>query len=87
MSLNLKNVEAERLVRELAARTGESITDAVTESVRERLARLDADDARAADDRLGQLERISQDAAARWRLRYGATDHGDLLYGERGLPG
>jgi antitoxin VapB len=39
MAINLKNPEAERLVRELVAVTGESLTDAITESVRERLQR------------------------------------------------
>lgn len=39
MAINLKNPEAERLVRELVELTGESLTDAVTEAVRERLER------------------------------------------------
>ncbi len=38
MSLNIKNPEAHRLARELAAATGESLTEAVTVSLRERLA-------------------------------------------------
>jgi hypothetical protein len=36
MSLNIKNDETHRLVCELAARTGESMTRAVIEAVRER---------------------------------------------------
>jgi len=40
MTLNIKNAEAHRLARELAALTGESMTAAVTEAVRERLARV-----------------------------------------------
>ncbi|MBK1665855.1 hypothetical protein CKO38_15025 [Rhodospirillum rubrum] len=40
MSLTLKNEEAHRLARELAALTGESMATAVTEAVRERLDRL-----------------------------------------------
>jgi antitoxin VapB len=39
MAINLKNPEAERLVRELVQVTGESLTEAITESVRERLER------------------------------------------------
>ena len=40
MSLNIKNPETHRLAREVAARTGESLTTAVTESLRQRLAGL-----------------------------------------------
>jgi antitoxin VapB len=39
MALNIKHPEADRLARELAAQTGESITDAVLNAIRERLAR------------------------------------------------
>jgi antitoxin VapB len=38
MALSIKNPEVERLARELAAKTGESITDAVLVALRERLA-------------------------------------------------
>lgn len=86
MSLNLKNEETERLVRELMARTGENITGAITESVRERLRRLDTADAAATEERLHALEQISKDAASRWVLPYGSTDHGALLYDDKGLP-
>lgn len=37
MALNIKNEETYRLVRELAAETGETLTEAVTVAVRERL--------------------------------------------------
>jgi antitoxin VapB len=40
MALNIKDGDADRLARELAAETGESITTAVTIAVRERLERL-----------------------------------------------
>ena len=43
MSLNIKNEETYRLVRELADLTGESMTGAVTEAVRERLKRIKSD--------------------------------------------
>ena len=39
MALSIKHPEADRLARELAARTGESLTDAVVIALRERLAR------------------------------------------------
>ncbi len=40
MSLNIKDPDADRLVRALAQTTGESITQAVTVAARERLERL-----------------------------------------------
>lgn len=40
MALNIKSAEADRLARELARATGESITEAVTRAVEERLARF-----------------------------------------------
>lgn len=39
MALSIKHAEAERLARELAARTGETITEAVLVALRERLRR------------------------------------------------
>lgn len=39
MALSIKDPEADRLARELAARTGESLTEAVLVALRERLAR------------------------------------------------
>jgi antitoxin VapB len=39
MALSIKHPEADRLARELAARTGESLTDTVLEALRQRLRR------------------------------------------------
>ncbi len=40
MPFNIKDAETDRLVRELARATGESVTEAVRNAVRERMARL-----------------------------------------------
>ncbi len=40
MALSLKDPEADRLAREVAARTGETLTKAVVVALRERLTRL-----------------------------------------------
>jgi len=80
MSLNIKNEETHRMVQELAALTGESMTAAVTEAVRERLDRV---------KKKGMAERIMKIAKAsgpRWKEPYKTIDHGDLLYDEKGLP-
>lgn len=84
MSLNIKNAETYRLIRELADLTGESMTGAVTEAVRERLERL-----AAADHRAGMADRlhaIAADMRARLPDDFFDVDHGDLLYDEKGLP-
>lgn len=41
MALSIKHPQADQLARELAAETGESITDAVLVALRERLERLE----------------------------------------------
>jgi len=82
MTLNIKDPEAHELARKLAARTGESMTRAVTEALRERLARL---------SRNQQPETAAQELLAIGRrcassLKAKPVDHGSLLYDERGLP-
>ena len=83
MSLNIKNRETHRLAEELAKLTGESLTKAVTEAVRERLNRIRRDQGVGLSDR---LLRIGRDCAKRLREPYRSADHGELLYDERGLP-
>ncbi|MFZ2078221.1 MAG: type II toxin-antitoxin system VapB family antitoxin [Xanthobacteraceae bacterium] len=81
MGLNIKNDETCRLVEELAKLTGETLTGAVTQAVRERLDRLQRE--RGLADR---LLRIGKDCAAHLKEPFRSADHGDLLYDERGLP-
>jgi antitoxin VapB len=83
MSLNIKNSDAHKLARQLARLTGESMTHAVTEAVRERLQRVQGKHAAKLSDRL--LE-IGRDCAARLKEPYRSGDHGDLLYDKKGLP-
>jgi antitoxin VapB len=83
MDLNIKNGEAHRLARELADMTGESMTVAVTEALRERLERIRRE---RSNDRLAHLLAITADSAARFKEPWRSTDHGELLYDERGLP-
>jgi antitoxin VapB len=83
MGLNIKNDETYRLVEELAKLTGETLTGAVTQAVRERLDRLRRERGGALADR---LLRIGKDCAARLKEPFRSADHGDLLYDERGWP-
>ncbi len=83
MAMNIKNPETERLVQELAALTGETLTSAITEAVRERLERLRQQAGTGLADRLLAL---GKDCAAHLKEPFRSIEHGDLLYDERGLP-
>ena len=80
MSLNLKNPRAHELASELAALTGESLTESVIRSLEERLRRERGGS--MAERILAFAERFAQGMPA------GASSarHGDLLHGEDGLP-
>jgi antitoxin VapB len=83
MGLNIKNDETHRLAQELADLTGESMTEAVTKAVRERLERVRREQGFSLADRLLS---IGKDCAKHLREPYRSKEHGDLLYDERGLP-
>lgn len=83
MSLNIKNEEAHKLANQLAKLTGESMTEAVTNSLRERLDRVRNQRGSGLAERLLQ---IGRDCAAHLKEPFRSVDHGDLLYDERGLP-
>ena len=83
MSLNIKNDEATRLIRELADATGESMTEALTIAVRERLERIHAEDSR----RTERVWAIVDELRARLGETYLDQDFDALLYDETtGLP-
>jgi len=83
MALSIKNDDADRLARELAATTGETLTEAVLMALRERL----------------QRERARGQAGILHRVRRLAAEVGDMAvldrrpaeeiigYDEHGLPG
>jgi len=83
MSLNIKNPAADRLAQELASLTGESMATAVTEAVRERLLRVRREQGVALSERLLS---IGRDCASRLSEPHRSALHGDLLYGDDGLP-
>jgi antitoxin VapB len=82
VALSIKNVETDRLARELAAATGETITAAVTEAIR---IRLDAT-RRTQHGLARRLLDISESASRLSRLD-DRTDDEILGYDERGLTG
>lgn len=83
MSLNIKNPEVYKLAHELADVTGESVTAAVLQAVKERLGRV----RRETDEEFVQrwMKGIHEHRAL-WKEPYLSRNHGDLLYDERGLP-
>ena len=83
MAMNIKNDEAQKLARKLCELTGESLTAAVTEAVRERLERIQSAQGAGLADR---LLRIGKDSAAHLKEPFRSAEHGDILYDERGLP-
>lgn len=81
--LNIKDPEAHRLARALADATGESMTAAVVQALRERLERVQGARSAGLADR---LLLIGKDCARHLREPYRSADHAELLYDERGLP-
>ena len=84
MSLNIESDEILQLARELASLTGETIPEAVTVALRERLERVRHE--RKVEERLQAMRAISQRTARKLRDGPSAVEHGDFLYDERGLP-
>ena len=83
MALNIKNEEAQKLAKELSRLTGESMTAAITEAVRERLDRVRTEHGNGLADR---LLKIGRDCAGRLREPFRSIEHGKMLYNEKGLP-
>ena len=83
MALNIKDETADRLARELAAETGESITTAVTVAVRERLHRLRG--AVPRERRRQALMEISK-RSSQLPIRDPRSADEILGYGPEGLP-
>ena len=83
MAMNIKNQETQKLARELANLTGETMTAAITEAVRERLDRVRGEHGTGLADR---LVNIGKECAAHLQEPYRSVDHGELLYNEKGLP-
>lgn len=83
MGMNIKNDEAYRLTKRLSQLTGETMTAAVTEAVRERLERVEREQGA---DLAERLLAIGRDCAAHLKEPFRTIDHDALLYDEHGLP-
>lgn len=83
MALNIKDPQTDRLARELAAATGESITVAARTAIEERLARVRA--RAAVQPRGDELRELIHRGRARRALDPRAPEE-VLGYDEHGLP-
>lgn len=83
MALSIKDPEADKLARELAARTGESLTEAVVKALRERLAR-ERGRSRCVklSEELGEIRRRCRDL----KVLDSRSPDAILGYDKRGLP-
>ena len=83
MALNIKNLRAEKLATDLAARLGTSKTEAIIRALEEKLAR--ARPARAPQPVRDRLEAIISRVSRR-EIRDGRSADEILDYDEHGLP-
>ena len=83
MGLNIKHPALEAEIRELAALTGESLTEAIAAAVRERRQRLGRPELTPAE-KLAKLKTI-QESLRDFPEQY-RTSNLDDLYDEHGLP-
>jgi antitoxin VapB len=81
MSLNIKNENTHRLAQELARATGESMTVAVSEAIRERLERVRSKSKKSMAEK---LMKIARESGPLWKKPYVSLE--ELLYDEKGLP-
>jgi antitoxin VapB len=84
MSLNIKDERTHRLAQQLAKLTGESMTAAVGQAVRERLERVRKN--KGTGGMAERIMKIARETGPLWKEPYRSIDHGDLLYDENGLP-
>jgi antitoxin VapB len=80
MQINIKSSEARELADQITKRTGETITEAVTAALKERLKRL------TVEERLARVDELTKSISGRLAEPWKSKDHAGLLYDELGLP-
>ncbi|HWA88438.1 MAG TPA: type II toxin-antitoxin system VapB family antitoxin [Rhizomicrobium sp.] len=92
MGLNIKKPSTEAAIRELAALTGESLTDAVESAVRDKLAQIETKKPKPRETLEEMLAwvKVLQDSLAAKKInpddKRTARELIDELYDENGLP-
>jgi hypothetical protein len=85
MALQIEAPETIRIIEDLSRRTGESPETAVRVAVQERLAQLRTPEEEA--ERRARVYALVHEIAGYFKeAPEMITDHGELLYGEDGLP-
>jgi antitoxin VapB len=83
MSLNIKSKQAHQLAAKVSKLTGETLTEAVTQALRERVDRLQRQQDSSLSERLAE---IGKDAAKHLKEPFRSMNPDDFLYDEKGLP-
>jgi antitoxin VapB len=83
MGLNIKNEEVHRLARELAAQTGETMTQAILHALEDRMARFQSAQSTEKSIKFASVQSI---LATLPKAKSGATSRHDDLYDAQGLP-
>lgn len=83
MPLSIKHPEADRLARELAAVTGETLTEAIVNALRERLARQQG---KFQKTRVREELRAIRERCARYPVLDNRAANDILGYNDHGLP-
>lgn len=84
-TLNIKNEQVYRLARELAEKTGGSMTSVIEQALAEKLAGLDQQRAAARADRVARIDRLLDRMAARFGPVDGDDPSAFLYDAETGL--
>ena len=79
--MEIEDPETVESIRELTKLTGETVTIAIRKAVRERLERV-----RSRTGMVEHLLKIGEECAPLFKEPYRSTDHGELLYDDKGLP-
>lgn len=83
MDLHL-NEEAERLAVELASRTGDTVSGAVTRALQSALEKTPPRTPAEIEEKVARILEIGRRSAA--LPRFDTRDHAEMLYDENGLP-
>jgi antitoxin VapB len=85
MSVLIKDAETDGLIREVASRTGENLTQAVRTAMREKLARL-PEPTRAGRLDMAKINAFLAEIDAMPKINSGLTDDEIIGYDENGVP-
>jgi antitoxin VapB len=86
VALHINDAETDKLARELAHRTGESLTEAVNKALEERLQRVTQKTKADEDKFVAELLEIAKGATGLRKQKKTSRELIDDLYDEDGLP-